>query len=623
MTDIPRGTKRITLINYLLAPPHWPVANTAAGIVQAHVQFASDNTDSRLDDELSVATIEFTQTPQWLQITSLDPTGFPKKTIHGTLWRGVDRAARDASGRTEFFRAAMADDLLYAEALAEFHTTDVNAQDVHGRTALHWASEMGLASIVLLCLSVPSCDVGLRDKDNNTAFDLAQQRSDEQIANLFYRSIFELEHIDAQAALLRILTVSSSASNRPGFPGAAMFAPAQAGNAPLVQALIARGVDLSATNAEGKTALHVAAAQVGNAHVVRKLLQAGADIHAIDPRGRCALQDAADAETAAALRRWEGSLAGRRSVDGYSPVGSAASSDREARDGKIGLPANDGEFVDERGWTALHRAVFTGDKTTLLHLIDRGVDLEVAALNGETGLHFAARAGNIEILTTLLSQGADLEATNKLSYTPLHLAAWNGHTAAVILLLDHTADIEAAIIGGETALHLAAGARRYETLAVLLDRGANTEARDLRSWTALHLCASEGRAEGVTILLARGANVDATRSQNWTALHLAAANGHTGVVTVLLAHGANMEAMAEGRETPLHVAVWYRQVLAVEMLLGCGASIEAQSDVGTPLQMARTRGYADVVTVLVTSGARNKAGARLRYALGRTFSLED
>lgn len=287
MTDIPRGTKRITLINYLLAPPHWPVAATAAAIVQAHVQFACDITDSRLDDELSVATIEFTQTPQWLQITSLDPTGFPKTTIHGTLWRGVDPAARDSSGRTEFFRAAMADDLLYAEALAEFATTDVNAQDIHGRTALHWASEMGLASIVLLCLSVPGCDVGLRDKDNNTAFDLAQQRSDELIGNLFYRSIFELDHIDPEAALLRILTVSSAVvADRPEFPGAAMFAPAQAGNLALVAALIARGVDLSATNAEGKTALHVAAAQVGDGNVVRKLVEAGADIHATDLRGR-------------------------------------------------------------------------------------------------------------------------------------------------------------------------------------------------------------------------------------------------------------------------------------------------------------------------------------------------
>lgn len=52
--------------------------------------------------------------------------------------------------------------------LVEFEVTDGNVQDVQGQTALHWACVGGIQNMVRLCLSVPGCDVGLRDKDNLT-----------------------------------------------------------------------------------------------------------------------------------------------------------------------------------------------------------------------------------------------------------------------------------------------------------------------------------------------------------------------------------------------------------------------------------------------------------------------
>lgn len=83
----------------------------------------------------------------------------------------------------------------------------------------------------------------------------------------------ELEDPDPQAALLRVLTVSSvPRENLPVFPAEAMFDPARHGDSALIQALITRGVDPKAANADGQTALHLAAASAGNADVVRRLL---------------------------------------------------------------------------------------------------------------------------------------------------------------------------------------------------------------------------------------------------------------------------------------------------------------------------------------------------------------
>lgn len=103
--------------------------------------------DSRLDYGLSVASIEFFDTPKWLQRLNNDPCGFPKKTPLGILWKDVDTDAVDDHGRTEFSRAVAVPgglNLYYAEMLAEFGSTDVNIQDNQGRTALHWACEMEL-----------------------------------------------------------------------------------------------------------------------------------------------------------------------------------------------------------------------------------------------------------------------------------------------------------------------------------------------------------------------------------------------------------------------------------------------------------------------------------------------
>lgn len=57
--------------------------------------------------------------------------------------------------------------------LAEFKDTNVNTQDRLGRTALHQACAKNLSEIVRLCLSVPECDVGVKDNDGLTAFDLS------------------------------------------------------------------------------------------------------------------------------------------------------------------------------------------------------------------------------------------------------------------------------------------------------------------------------------------------------------------------------------------------------------------------------------------------------------------
>lgn len=320
MNDIPRGTSRAKLINSLLTPntrSHNRGDLTAPTEFRPDVLFGLMMTNSRLDDELAVAAIEFTHTPQWLQSLNDDHYGFPKKTTFGTLWRGVDRNAVDQHGQSEFIRAVIdgSGNLHYAEMLAEFADTNVNVQDSRGRTALHWACARGLTAMVRLCLSVPECEIGLKDNDGLTAFDISRRGGSEKIPTLFYKSMFEMEESHAQAALLRVLTVTSvPAMNKPVFPGIAIFSPIEDRNTTLVKALVDRGIDLTARNKDGDTALHVAASRAGNLEIATMLLNAGADVDAIGKGGATPFQYATrtgDQLMIRSLRGWKARVSGK------------------------------------------------------------------------------------------------------------------------------------------------------------------------------------------------------------------------------------------------------------------------------------------------------------------------
>lgn len=604
MNDIPRGTPKMRLVNYLLAPPHWPgEAATPADTHQPQVQFACNITDSRLDDELSVATIEFTRTPKWLHLLNLDPTGFPKKTLLGTLWRGVDTSALDSDGRTEFVRAATADNLLYAEALAEFPTTDINVQDVHGRTALHWASANSLPNIVMLCLSVPGCNVGLRDRDNLTAFDLGLRGKDDVIPNLFYNSMFELEERDPQAALLRVLTVSSApVEGKPVFPGVAMFAPAQARNLALVEALVDRGVDLTATNSEGETALHVAAAQVGNADVVRRLLEAGADVDATATGGATALNHAADEETVQALQQWRAELA---TSDTKHKEAHPSTGGPNGKTMQTEMPIT--EEVETRydyGRTALHLRAKDGDLSAVLDLIARGADLKSVDRYQQTALHFATKGGYTEIVTALLTNGADIEATDLSDHTALHLTVCYPHTEVLTVLLARGANIHAVGKYGRTALQFAAMSGQVEAVTALLANGANIEAADQGGGSALRLGTQNRHTEIVTTLLTNGADVNAADNRGSTALHLAVQNRHAEMVTILLSNGADTNAADLDGQRVLHNATKNGCTEIVTALLTNGADIDATDSHGfTALHLAARDGRTEIVATLLTQGA--------------------
>lgn len=626
--------------------------NATSGIL-AQVQIGTTITDSRLDDELSVAIIEFSDTPPWL--VDPDPRSFPKHTSLGTIWRGVDRTAITRDGLTAYIQAVIDGGsqlgLCYAEMLAEFPDTNVNVQDKQGRTALHWACAMALPEMVRLCLSVPDCQIGLRDDKGLTAFDISRNSGNDIIPAMFYHSMFELEERDPQVALLRILTVTADPAhetNKPVFPGQAIFDPVKDRNSPLVIALLDRGIDLTAKDEDGSTALHVAAAMVGNAVIAKKLLDAGSEISALADGGATPLHFAAgsaDTDMVQLLLDWNADVAAAN-TKGESALHLAA------QNGQLDvakLLVCHGAYIgakDNLGRTPLHLAE-SNERVDIVRLLkgagelNRPVELaELVRMEAEdlppqdqwlgdlelrneedlTPLLQAAMEGNLAIVGELLDRGANTESTYKLNRTSLHLAAMNGHSMIIKALLAAGAQVHAKCHApgpGPTkfrpqqkALHLAARGGHTETVNALLDGGAEINEADVSS-IMYPSHAVDDRHSGIVINSIESREVGRCYSVKRTPLHYAAANGFTRTVEVLLARGANVNEHDGCDQTILQVAARNGHVETVTALLAGGATIETRMLEGkTAYQLALANGHAGVVQELVNAGAHTTSVGR-------------
>lgn len=515
MNDIERATSRAKLIDFLLVGDG---QNRVHENLQHDMISSLEISNSRLDDELSVAVIKFRETPKWLHYLNDEPYGFPKKTSVGTLWKGVDLTAVDEHGQTEFIRAARRD-FQYAESLAEFPVVDINVQDNRGRTALHWACVDNLPMAVMLCLSIPECDIGLTDADNHTAFDISLRDGDEVIPTLFYRSMFEMEDTHPQDALLRALTVTAEpVEDRIVFPGNAIFDPIQQHNAPLVKALVNRKVDLTAIHVppksekdsddgiNGYTALQMAA-EVGDAEIVEALLAGGAQVEGLGTWGYSALQMAVKGGHEEVVRIL---LTG-----GANPEGMVT-----------------------WGYTALQMAVQGRHKGIAIALLAGKAQSEATGKWGLTALQMAVESGDAGMVSALLAGGAHTEVMGTWGYTALHMAVKSGDAGMVSALLAGGAHTEIVSTWGYTVLQMAVESEDTGVVKALLAGGAHTETLGTWGNTALQMAVEKGNAELVKELLANGARTGATGKWGSTSLELARSGGFNEIERILREYGA-------------------------------------------------------------------------------------
>jgi hypothetical protein len=158
---------------------------------------------------------------------------------------------------------------------------------------------------------------------------------------------------------------------------------------------------------------------------------------------------------------------------------------------------------------------------------------------------------------------------------------------------------------------VAAFARQRVVLHRLARAGADLGALENDRYDAVTIAAVADDEQTLGVLLALGASAKLVTSRyDGTALIAAAHLGHDGVVRQLIAAGAPLdhannlhwtaviEAVVLGDGGPRHQAT-------LRALLDAGASTKLADRSGrTPLELARARGYAEMVALLEAAGRR-------------------
>ncbi|XP_014848378.1 PREDICTED: ankyrin repeat and death domain-containing protein 1B isoform X2 [Poecilia mexicana] len=152
--------------------------------------------------------------------------------------------------------------------------------------------------------------------------------------------------------------------------------------------------------------------------------------------------------------------------------------------------------VNMDGETALYQAADNSQEECVLALLDAGCDPNILTVAKRSALHVVSESGDSSLVQLLLEYNAHTDVQNQLE-APLHLAVKNGHIPVIHSLVAAGCNINVADKRLQTALHLSAELGRTEVVEMLLKSGVDLQIRDRQGKTALGVAA---RANEVIIV---------------------------------------------------------------------------------------------------------------------------
>ena len=406
---------------------------------------------------------------------------------------------------------------------------DVNAPQVDGTTALHWAANFDDADLVKALLAAGA---------------------NPRVSNRY-----------------GITPLSQACEN---------------GNAQIVEMLIKAGADVNAPHAEGETPL-MTASRTGNPAAIKVLLDNGADIHAAEQwRGhteavkllisRGAKMDVRSKEfDFTALRPKAGSVGMNFPRGGFTPLLFAA---RQGHFDTVKALVEGGANIDlpePDGTTALVMAIINFHYDIASYLMDKGADVNAADIRGRSALYSAVDQKNLDISNRPPAKVDD--KNNPETLMRQLIAKGANPNAGLIKSLAPRAVLDGGdgtMGAGATPFLRAVRAGDVETMKFLLANGANLNATTAAGANAMLIAAGMGWRDGKT-------NAPEANS--------------VAAIQYLASLGMSVNSVATSGETPMHSAGGRGSDLVVETLAKLGGDVNAKDKQGrTPYDIATGAG---------------------------------
>ena len=196
-------------------------------------------------------------------------------------------------------------------------------------------------------------------------------------------------------------------------------------------------------------------------------------------------------------------------------------------------------------------------------------------------------------------------------YSGLHATAYKGDALQLEKLIASQSDVNARDDYGRTPVHVATFAKQRNIIRKLAKVGANLELLESDKYDAVTIAAVADDEETLRVLLSLGASAKLTTSRyDGTALIAAAHLGHEGVVKQLIEASAPLDHVNNLHWTAMIESIVLgnggaRHQEVLRALIAAGASTKLTDRQGnTPLTLAKSRGYTDMVQMLEKAGAK-------------------
>ncbi len=209
-------------------------------------------------------------------------------------------------------------------------------------------------------------------------------------------------------------------------------------------------------------------------------------------------------------------------------------------------------------------------------------------------------------------------ASEAAAFSSLHAAAYKGDVAQIDKLIAALPDpaaraaaLNARGARGLTPLHVAAHARQREAIKALAKGGADLNLLENDRYDGVTIASVADDEETLRTLLTLSASAKQTTSRyDGTALIAAAHLGHDGVVRQLIAAGAPLDHVNNLHWTAVIESIVLgdggrRHQATLKALIDAKANLQlADRNGATPLQLAKSRGFGEMVKMLEAGGAR-------------------
>ena len=467
-------------------------------------------------------------------------------TVRGATTDVADAAMR---GDREAVRTAIA------------KKADVNAAQVDGTTALHWAAEQD---------DVEMADLLIKGGARVTA------RTREGVTPL------QLAAVNGSAPMIDRLLKAGADPNAPltAAGDTALMMSARTGKTDAIRMLVEAGANVNAKESWGGTTPLMWAVSEGHVDAARLLIEAGADVNA---------------------RSHYIAAANGRGFEGRTPLANRTETKPE-------------EFAS--GWlTPLMFAAREGDVEMARLLVTSRADIDATAGDGKTALAMSVFNGNYDMASFLVDNKADVNKADAQRFTPLFWAVdrRNMETAPnfpwmvtadplplIRKLLDAGANPNAIVnntprarmregsprIVFATALMRAAFAADLELVKLLLDRGADPKIISRDSETMLSAAAGlafihgyhrgkspEERLQVVNLFVELGNDVNWADDYGITPLMAAANYGNVPIIQYLIDAGADLSAHDLGKKNDGQFGSSNEPLMPIDYAIGVGTFV--------------------------------------------------